>query len=61
MVVLLVATFLGGWRANDAYRESIKPTCDPATQLWIEYLNQAQNNDPEFKRLLELSQAESGH
>ena len=59
VVVLLVATFLGGWRANDAYREFVNPTRDPATQLGIEYLNRPQNNDPGFRRLLELSQAES--
>ena len=56
-VLLLVM----GLMANDAYRESINPNRDPATQLGIEYLNRAQHNDPGFKRLLELSQAESRH
>ena len=59
VAVLLIATLLGGWRTNNAYRAFLNLTRNAATQLGIEYLNRAQNTDPGFKRLLDLSQAEN--
>ena len=52
-VTLLIATFLGGWNANDFYRQSA--SVDPAVKLGVGFLNRNQNSDADLRQLAEIA------